>query len=111
MPEKAVKGHRQTARLLRAMLPAVPLADFRAIESIAARGHLRHLPPSIRVWQAVTTHIRHAHTDYDELLAEGYDPASARHFVIGAMNAKLAEWGALQRLSAEINDFDDAPDR
>lgn len=111
MPEKAVKGHRHTTRLLRAMLPAVPLADFRAIEAIAAKGHLRHLPPSIRVWQAVTTHIRHVHTDYDELLAEGYDPAAARHFVIDAMNAKLSEWGALQRLSATADDPETTPDR
>jgi hypothetical protein len=33
-------------------------------------------------------------TDYDELLATGYDVESARHFVLGEMQAILSGWGA-----------------
>jgi hypothetical protein len=83
-----------TLRLLREMLPRVTLSDFEAICEICTRGHLRHLPPSIRAWQATTTHIRHVHTDYDTLLDEGYDQEAARHFVLDAINAKLEEWGS-----------------
>ena len=88
-------------KLLREMLPKVTMADFQAIEEIARRGHLRHLPPGIIAWQAITTHARHNHTDYDQLLAEGYDAESARHFVLDAINDKLAEWGCLRRIEDE----------
>ena len=83
------------------MLPKVTLDDFQQIETIAQRGHLRHLPPTIVAWQAITTHIRHNHTEYDKLLAEGYDAESARHFVLEAMNEKLDEWGCLRRIDEE----------
>ena len=77
----------------------MPLADFMEIESLALVGHLRHLPPSIAVWQAISTRIRHAHTDYDKLLEEGYDQDSARHFVLDTMNEKLAEWGCNEQIA------------
>lgn len=85
------------------MLPDINLEDFLAIEEIAKAGHLRHLPASISVWQAITSHARHAHTDYDALLKEGYDRESARHFVREDINEKLAEWGC-ERI---VEDFDD----
>lgn len=83
------------------MLPNITLADFNAIEAIAERGHLRHLPPGIIAWQAITTHVRHNHTEYDQLLKEGYDGDSARHFVLDVMNEKLAEWGCLRRVEED----------
>jgi len=84
---------------LRELVPIVSLDDFLAIEEIANAGHLRHLPPSIAVWQATTTHIRHAHTDYDALLSEGYDAESARHFVLEEMNEILLQWGCQKQVS------------
>ena len=92
------RGNARLQKALRELLPRVTLADFRAIEEIASRGHLRHLPPTITAWQATTTHIRHTYTDYDSLLEEGYDRESARHFVLEPINDKLAEWGCLRRL-------------
>lgn len=88
-------------KALQQLLPNVSLADFEDILSIAEAGHLRHLPAGIVVWQAVTTHIRHNHTDYDHLLAEGYDVESARHFVLEDINEKLCEWGSLRQLEPE----------
>lgn len=82
-------------------MPRVSLADFQAIEDIALRGHLRHLPPTIIAWQATTTHIRHVYTEYDQLLEEGYDREAARHFVLDGINRKLAKWGSLRRLEDE----------
>lgn len=90
---------REIKKQLRELVPIVSLDDFLAIETIANAGHLRHLPPSIAVWQATTTHIRHNHTDYDELLEEGYDTESARHFVRDEMNEILSEWGCQRQIS------------
>src|SRR5262249_34148958 len=41
---------------------------------------------------AVRAHIRHAHTDYDRLLAEGREPAEARAIVRAATERVLARW-------------------
>ncbi|MGB7287618.1 MAG: DUF2293 domain-containing protein [Salaquimonas sp.] len=91
-------------KTLRELLPKVTLADFQDIQAIAAKGHLRHLPDSIVAWQATTTHIRHNYTDYDALLEEGYDAESARHFVLGAINDKLEEWGSLRQIEENETD-------
>lgn len=80
-------------------MPLASMDDFQEVEKIASAGHLRHLPPSIAAWQALTTHIRHNHTDYDALLSEGYDPDSARHFVVDTMNELLETWGSAERIS------------
>lgn len=41
---------------------------------------------------AVWAHVRHAHTNYDRLLAEGREPAEARAFVRSAIERVLARW-------------------
>jgi len=92
---------KEVKRRLRALIPEATMEDFLAIEEIADAGHLRHLPPSIRAWQAITTHARHAHTDYDDLLMDGYDKDSARHFILQDINAKLLEWGCNDILEDE----------
>ena len=83
------------------MVPAASMEDFLAMEESALAGHLRHLPPSISAWQAVTTRARHAHTEYEKLLDDGYDKDSARHFVLDDINNKLAEWGCAERISKQ----------
>lgn len=103
------RRHKDIARHLRALAPQMPMADFDAVMAIAVAGHLRHLPPSIAAWQALTSHVRHAHTEYDTLLEEGYDRDSARHFVLGAMNEQLAAWGSSRRLREEEDDSPDGP--
>jgi hypothetical protein len=44
--------------------------------------------------------VRHTFTDYDELLREGYDQESARHFVTDEIGSILTGWGVRRRLSA-----------
>lgn len=92
---------REVRRHLRALAPNMPLSDFLAVEDVAASGHLRHLPPSIIAWQALTTHVRHAWTDYDLLIEEGYDRDAARHFVVDTMNETLSRWGCLKRVETQ----------
>ncbi len=95
------KRQKEMRKALRTLAPRVPMADAEVILEVALAGHLRHLPPSIALWQAVTSRIRHAHTDYDELLDEGYDRDAARFFVLDDMNAILESWGSGRRVEAE----------
>ena len=98
---KSVARQKEIRKRLRELVPAASMEDFLAMEEIAAAGHLRHLPASIAVWQAATTRARHAHTDYDQLLEDGYDQESARHFVLDEINAQLETWGCSKRISEE----------
>lgn len=45
---------------------------------------------------AVTAHVRHAETDYDELLGSRYERWEARDQVAGAVARVLAEWEATE---------------
>jgi len=94
------KRRREIAKQLRVLAPRMPLADFLAVEEGAAAGHLRHLPPAIALWQALASRVRHAHTDYEALLDDGYDRDAARFFVADAMNDVLADWGCHRRIDA-----------
>ncbi len=46
----------------------------------------------------MVSYVRHVLTDYDALLAEGYDRDEARHFVCDAAAEILREWGCKRRL-------------
>ena len=65
---------------------------------------MKALPPSVAVWLATVAHIRHAHTDYEALLEEGYDRDAARFFVIDRINAVLTSWRATRLLDPDDAD-------
>lgn len=99
---KAPTGRRRAiAKALTALLPAAPYADMEKIRADAGSLHMKSLPPSIAVWLATIAHVRHAHTDYEKLLGEGYDRESARFFVIGQTNAALTRWRATRLLDPD----------
>lgn len=52
-------------------------------------------------WLSLVAYARHAFTDYDDLLAQGYDQDSARFFVADAIMAVLGQWGVTRPLSAD----------
>jgi hypothetical protein len=89
---------RAIAKALTALLPMAPYADIEAIREMAGARDMRELPASLAVWLATVAHVRHAHTDYDRLLAEGYDRDSARFFVVDAINETLTRWRATRLL-------------
>jgi hypothetical protein len=89
---------RALATALTALLPMAPYADMEKIRADAGALHMKALPPSIAVWLAAVAHIRHAHTDYERLLAEGYDRDAARFFVMDEINAVLTRWRATRLL-------------
>src|SRR6185312_13281906 len=92
---------RAIAKALTALLPMAPYADMEKIRADAGAVHMKTLPPTIAVWLATIAHVRHMHTDYERLLAEGYDRDSARFFVIGQTNAMLTRWRATRLLDSD----------
>ncbi len=98
------KRQKDMRKALRVLAPRIPMADAEAILALALAGHLRHLPPSIALWQATTSHVRHALTDYDTLLDEGYDRDAARHFVREDMNDVLRGWGCNREVPDDPED-------
>ena len=102
------RRQRAIARSLSALLPRGPYADMEAIREAAGGRKLKTMPPQIAVWLAAIAHVRHRHTDYDELLRDGYDRDAARFFVVDAINEKLTEWRSTRLLDPDIDD--PAPD-
>ncbi|MBN9234788.1 MULTISPECIES: DUF2293 domain-containing protein [Phyllobacteriaceae] len=92
---------RAIAKALTALLPLAPYADMERIRTDAGAVHMKTLPPGIAVWLATIAHVRHQHTDYEKLLAEGYDRDSARFFVVGQTNEVLTRWRATRLLDPD----------
>jgi hypothetical protein len=82
--------------------PAIPSYERMAVvdHAIDSRG-LSMASPETAAWLSLVAYVRHTFTDYDELLAEGYDPDSARHFVTARMDEILQAWGVRRRLAPE----------
>ncbi len=106
----ATERQRAIARVLTATIPRAPFLDAEAIRAAAASRHMRDLPPGAALWLATLAHVRHAHTDYDALMDEGYDRDAARFFVVDAVNAVLDRWGATRRLESQADDDDRYPE-
>jgi hypothetical protein len=96
------KRHRAIAKALTLLLPGAPYADIEQIRAEASKPAYRAVPPSVAVWLATVSHVRHVHTDYDRLMdEEGYDRDSARFFVIDDINDVLTSWRATRLLDPE----------
>ena len=77
------------------LAPAIPAFDRDAVLDLAEDSPgLRAGSPQAAAWLALTSHVRHLHTDYDQMLADGYDRDSARHFCAQAIQDVLHNWGA-----------------
>jgi hypothetical protein len=98
---RGTSRQRAVGKALSALLPMAPYADTEPIREAALSAKFRTLPPTIAVWLATIAHIRHEHTAYDRLLAEGYDRDSARFFVVDEINALLTNWRATRLLDPD----------
>jgi hypothetical protein len=86
---------------LRRIAPKIPRHEFAAIADHAMDSPgLRRAAPEPAAWLSLVAYVRHVLTDYDELLEQGYDPESARHFVLPDMEETLADWGVRRPISA-----------
>lgn len=87
---------------LRRLAPRIPHHEFMAVSDHAMDSvGLRTAAPDNAAWLALVAYVRHLFTDYDDLLAEGYDADSARFFVVDEMNAVLESWGVRRRVTSE----------
>jgi len=90
---------------LRALAPRLPRHEFEAVTDHALTSPgLRRAAPDKAAWLSLVAYARHVFTDYDALLADGYDPDSARFFVLDETNERLAGWGATRQVSGEEPD-------
>lgn len=101
----STRRRKAIAEALTLLLPGAPYSDIEAIRAEAGARHMRDLPPSIAVWLSTVAHVRHQHTDYDELLAEGYDRDAARFFVVDRTNEVLTGWRATRLLDPDDEDL------
>jgi hypothetical protein len=95
------RRQKEMRRQLRVTIPLAPHADAVPILEAALAPHLRRLPPSIALWQAITAHVRHRHTDYEAMLDDGYDRDAARFFCLDEMNEVLTGWGCPRQVTAD----------
>lgn len=100
-PKASTKRRKAISEALTLLLPGAPYADIEAIRAEAGARHMKELPPTIAVWLAAVAHVRHQHTDYEQLLAEGYDRDAARFFVIDRTNEVLTSWRATRLLDPD----------
>jgi hypothetical protein len=84
---------------LRHLAPLLPAHEIAAVvdHAIDSPG-LRVAAPENAAWLSLVAYARHTLTDYDALLAQGYDRDSARFFVADELEGLLAGWGAKRKL-------------
>jgi hypothetical protein len=87
---------------LRRLAPRIPPHEFAAVVDHAVDSPgLTVAVPETAAWLSLVAYVRHMFTDYDELLREGYDQESARHFVADEITAILDSWGVRRPLTPQ----------
>ena len=85
---------------LRNLAPRIPRHEFAAVvEHALDSAGLRKASPETAAWLSLVAYVRHVFTDYDALLAEGYDADSARFFVVDEIDQVLGRWGVRRRVA------------
>jgi hypothetical protein len=97
-----VSKRAEIARALRALAPQLPSHELEAVldHALDSAG-LKVASPESAAWLSLVAYARHVFTDYDDLLNEGYDHASARFFVAKELVETLREWGVRRPLAPE----------
>ena len=86
---------------LRNLAPRIPRHELGAVVDHALDSPgLKRAAPETAVWLSLVAYVRHVLTDYDALLADGYDADSARFFVADEIDAVLSGWGVRRRVAA-----------
>jgi hypothetical protein len=95
-----VSKRSEIERALHELAPRIPEFEAGAIadHAMLSRG-LATAKAEVAAWLSMVAFVRHALTEYDSLLEEGYDQDSARHFVAAEMQSILEEWGVRRPLS------------
>jgi len=87
------------ATALRSLAPRIPRHELGAVldHALDSPG-LQSASAEAAAWLSLVAYVRHVLTEYDALLAEGYDVDSARFFVADEINALLDGWGVRRRV-------------
>jgi hypothetical protein len=103
MAEHTVIGKRAKIEMILLLLaPKIPSHEFGAVVDHALDSvGLKTAAPETAAWLSLVAYARHVHTDYDELLEQGYDYESARFFVADELGEVLAGWGVRRPLNSE----------
>lgn len=84
------------------LVPLVPAFERAAILDHAEDSPgLRNASPEAAAWLSMIATIRHLCTDYDRLLADGYDSDAARWMIAARVDEILAAWGCRKRLPTD----------
>jgi hypothetical protein len=90
------------ASALRHLAPLLPAHEFAAVVDHAMDSTgLSVASPENAAFLSLVAYARHTFTDYDALLAQGYDRDSARYFVAEEVAALLAAWGVKRSLGED----------
>ena len=90
------------AAALRRLAPSIPPHESGAvIDHALDSAGLKSAAPETAAWLSLVAYVRHTFTDYDDLLAQGYDRDSARHFVADEMTQVLSHWGVRRQLGED----------
>ncbi|KUL96805.1 hypothetical protein DK26_01985 [Bosea sp. WAO] len=103
------KRQQAIRKALRALAPGIPLSDAEMVLELAGRNQMKALPPKTALWLALGSHVRHSHTDYDRLLAEGYERDAARFFVVDQTDDVLSSWGCQRSVADGDEDGGEGP--
>lgn len=96
---KAMAKRTEIENAIRTLAPDIPSYECGVIADHAMdSAGLRPAAPEAAAWLSMVAYVRHALTDYDALLEEGYEHESARHFVAADMETVLKEWGVRRPL-------------
>jgi hypothetical protein len=87
---------------LRQLAPRIPEHEFGVVvdQALDSAG-LRTATAETAAWLALVSYVRHVMTEYDALLADGYDFESARFFTLTRIGEVLESWGVRRRVSVE----------
>jgi hypothetical protein len=90
------------AALMR-VAPRIPAFEAGAIldHAMTSRG-LAPASAETAAWLSLVAFVRHTMTDYDDLMAEGYDQSAARYLVAGEMARILEGWRVRRPLIEEV---------
>jgi hypothetical protein len=84
---------------LRLLAPQTPDGDVEMILDHALHSPgLKKSAPETAAWLSLVAFVRHSYSDYDDLLADGYDVDSARYFCREQINEVLATWQCPRRV-------------
>lgn len=97
--EKVMAKRSEIEEALKRLAPQLPPYEVGAVIDHARDSPgLKVASPENAAWLSLVGYVRHALTEYDDLLAQGYDHDSARFFVAAEMQEILEGWGVRRKL-------------